>query len=360
MKLSDVKDILHKALVDATKEEAHQTKMKALIDLVLDNTHLTFKYVLMTALASKATDSIINPLALQAGSALPGAYDARSVCHGVLVKFEMTELGKALGGSNEPFLNKPARFPHLSKANAVRKGRDKLILDALCDQLPLLEDSDDAYNALVYAMQKLLVVKESKAALTSFSIDPSKANATKLAGFIDSLLDRNHEGETLTLVIAGLYEMYMKQFSAKSYSVEVHPVNQSGASGREVSDLDVYKDDILLMVNELKDKAFVDTDVRHAVDKAFYAGMTRMNFVVGRSGSYDAASVKKIVAEYQAKGFFLNVIGVDELTRTIINLIEDIDVDSFVKHLLKVAVDTKFKETTILFIRSEAHKHFGV
>ena len=35
------------------------------IDYVIDNTHLTFKYILFTAVLAKATDSSINPLCLQ-------------------------------------------------------------------------------------------------------------------------------------------------------------------------------------------------------------------------------------------------------------------------------------------------------
>ena len=88
---------------------------KDFIDFVIDNTHLTYKYILFTAILSKATDESINALCLQKGSTLPGAYDARTVCHNVIVKFEMETLEKAMGGSNEPFLNKPARFPELSK-----------------------------------------------------------------------------------------------------------------------------------------------------------------------------------------------------------------------------------------------------
>ena len=38
----------------------------------------------------------------------------------VIVPFDTEVLNKALGGSNEPFLNKPARFPELSTSNAVR------------------------------------------------------------------------------------------------------------------------------------------------------------------------------------------------------------------------------------------------
>jgi len=170
MKLDDVKNTLYRALTDAQKPNKHQSCHHELIDFVLDNTHLTYKYILVTALAAKATDGNINPLALQAGSSLPGAYDARSICHGAIVKFEMTKLGKALGGSNEPFLNKPARFPELSKTNAVRRGRDQQILFALCDNLPKIENAKEAYNGLVYAIQKLLVIKTEKEHLTNFDI----------------------------------------------------------------------------------------------------------------------------------------------------------------------------------------------
>ena len=99
----DVTKTLYRALSDAKKPEVHETKMKRLIDFVLDYTHLTYKYVLVNALAAKATDENINPLCLQKQSELQGSYDARSICHKSLVRFEMTELGKALGGSNEPF-----------------------------------------------------------------------------------------------------------------------------------------------------------------------------------------------------------------------------------------------------------------
>ena len=130
------------------------------IDYVIDNTHLTFKYILFTAVLAKATDSSINPLCLQKKSELPGAYDARTVCHKVVVPFEMETLEKALGGSNEPFLNKPARFPELDKNNAVRRGNDQELLDALCDNLPTIQTSEDAYEC-TYAQNGYIVTTTS-------------------------------------------------------------------------------------------------------------------------------------------------------------------------------------------------------
>ena len=359
MRLNNVKDILYKALSEAKKPSKHISKVNDLIDFVLDNTHLTYKYILVTALAAKAADESVNPLALQAGSALSGAYDARSICHGVIVKFEMTELGKALGGSNEPYLNKPARFPELSKSNAVRRGRDQQILHTLCDGLPTLETSSDAYDGLVYAFQKLLAVKDEKETLTSFDISALNDNAAKLYGFMDVLLNENYEGENLTLVIAGLYELYMSGIY-EEYVVEVHPVNQSGASSKEVSDLDIYKSGSLFISNELKDKPFTDTDLRHAADKVAAAGKTQMHFIVGRRGNYDHNQIQSCVLEYLSTGFLVNVVPVDQFALTLLNLIEDVDVDRYVKYILRTAIETKFKENTVAFIRRVAQEQFGV
>ena len=241
-----------------------------LVDDVLEHTHLTYKYILVTALTAKATDESVNPLCLQAKSALPGAYDARSICHGVTVPFDTEVLNKALGGSNEPFLNKPARFPELSTSNAVRGGRDQSILNKLCAELPFVDTSAKAFDGLTYAIYKLLLVKAEKERMTRFTIAPGAQASAQLLSCINTLLAENHEGEVLTLVTAGLFDQYLAQEA--DVRVEVHPVNQAGASGREISDLDIYLGRILCAANELKDKPFTDTDMIHAADKVMQTG----------------------------------------------------------------------------------------
>ena len=241
-----------------------------LVDDVLEHTHLTYKYILVTALTAKATDESVNPLCLQAKSALLGAYDARSICHGVIVPFDMEVLNKALGGSNEPFLNKSARFPELSTSNAVRGGRDQSILNKLCAELPFVDTSAKAFDGLTYAIYKLLLVKAEKERMTRFTIAPGAQASAQLLPCINTLLAENHEGEVLTLVTAGLFDQYLAQEA--DVRVEVHPVNQAGASGREISDLVIYLGRILCAANDLKDKPFTDTDMIHAADKVVQTG----------------------------------------------------------------------------------------
>ena len=105
-----------------------ETEWDIEIRAIIQGNHLTFRYILVTALLGKATNPSINALALQAGADTEGAYDARSLCHGVVVPLERQLLSSSLGGSNEPFLNKPARFPMISSSNAVRAGKDKELL----------------------------------------------------------------------------------------------------------------------------------------------------------------------------------------------------------------------------------------
>ena len=103
---------------------------------ILHGPHLTFRYMLFTALLAKSVNPVVNARSLQAGweiegNPVPGAYDARSLCHKVIVVIEREFLGNRLGGSNEPYLNKPARYQSIELDNPVQKGKFQLLLNLL-------------------------------------------------------------------------------------------------------------------------------------------------------------------------------------------------------------------------------------
>ena len=356
------------------KEKAKQTLQKAydvalqcqnapvcshkdFIDFVIDSNHLTFKYVLFTAILSKATDPTINALCLQAKSQLPGAYDARTVCHKVIVPFEMDTLQKALGGSNEPFLNKPARFTELDKSNAVRRGRDQSVLNSLCDNLPRIKTQKDATQCLVYLIYKLISIRDMKNSLTTFSVPESANLPSKLMEFIDRAIENSFEGEVLTLLVSGVYYLRFRKLNS---IVEVHPVNESGASGREISDLDVYVNGTLISSNELKDKDYAETDVRHAADKVLKAGGTKMLFIEGPRAKPQGEFVDEVQHEYMNKNFLLRIIRYHYFFAANVGSIEDCDCEEFVRFILQKARDTKFKEEVITYLDKLAQEIFGL
>ena len=80
----------------------------------------------------------------------------------MLVPFEREHLHNAIGGSNEPFLNKPARFPELSKDNAVRAGKDRRTLHSLIRVLGNVSSSEMAFGLLVCALNALREEAETR------------------------------------------------------------------------------------------------------------------------------------------------------------------------------------------------------
>lgn len=350
-------ETLWRAYEIAVTGKDSDSKNKALVDTLLDNTHLTYKYILFTALLSKATDSEINPLCLQVKSELPGAYDARTICHKVIVPFEMETLEKALGGSNEPFLNKPARFPELAKTNAVRRGNDQFLLNTLCDKLPLIRSSEEAFNTLVYLLQKLICIRATKKEKMTFSIPHSADEPSVISRFLISLMEESFEGETLTLAVAGAYHLL---FATEDTIVEVHPVNQCGASSREVSDLDIYQSGELDIANELKDKEYFETDVRHAADKVMSAGGAKMLFIEGPRAHCNPEVKRALCQEYAERNFLLVILPAYRFIDMTVALSHNIDAVSMMTFLFRAGRDTKFKDECMKYLESRAKDQLGL
>ena len=91
-----LKDDAEKILLSAFRTRcSKKDDISASIQTVLKGNHKTYKYVLINGLLAKATNDKINALALQAGAPITGAFDARTLCHKVIVPFERDFLQNA-------------------------------------------------------------------------------------------------------------------------------------------------------------------------------------------------------------------------------------------------------------------------
>lgn len=217
---------------------------------------LTYQYILLTALVAKLANPQIDMLSLQVDDTSAGAYAPRTLCKDVIYPFQKQLLFNALDGSNsDPLVNKPARYLRLSKSNAAR-GDGKIVLDRLCDALPTLTAVSDVRDTLDYMMSKLVLIarenKERKEAVTSAVRD---TNTQELYAFLSDLLDQGFGGAALVLAS---YALFCIQFPAEAgYSIIPHPVNQSGASSRQRSDLDIELNGEPFLGVELKDLSLI-------------------------------------------------------------------------------------------------------
>jgi hypothetical protein len=289
-------------------QEGYQAKSRLAQEIqeIILGEHLTFRYLLVTALLAKASNERINALALQSGASLDGAYDARSLCHKVIVPFERQHWGSRLGGSNEPFLNKPARFPSISKNNAVRKGRDLAYLIKLHDILASVA-AEEAFDMLVDAIFSIFKRPSGELRGVQVALASQGGDRIRLLAFIEDILTESHQGESCVFIVGALLEMVLQSYG-EDFSIRVHPVNQSGASSREISDVDVYDGAVLFLTVEVKDKIFFPSDLEHAVNKARQASLSHLLFLKGKNAILSGEAEEAQVSQWLKEGFDLLIL----------------------------------------------------
>ena len=196
------------------------------IQAVILGTHKTYRYILLNGLLAKATNEDCNPVVLQAGSELDGAFDARSLCHGVVVPLERELLGDRLGASNEPFLNKPARFPELVTTNAVRRGNDTRMLHDAIEVLSNIATSVEARTALNDCIYWVFQ-RESRNLMDHLSGNDGDFQQSSLIAFAEELISKSVEGETCALLAGTTFNIAALALG-RPFEVRTHKVNQAG------------------------------------------------------------------------------------------------------------------------------------
>lgn len=183
------REVLEQAWKEIGGRGRPPARMKQLIEQVLGSPDIAFKYILVTAYLAKRVNPEIHARALQAGSSLKGAYDARSLCHKLIVGFEKSK-GNLFGLSNEPFGGKPARHPEHREDNPQLRNKfaAKLLHEAL-------EAAQAAMPAEVYAgLVHCLRVGAQHAADEKQVKPEAKVNLSQLLDFIQCFLQEADGG----------------------------------------------------------------------------------------------------------------------------------------------------------------------
>ncbi len=329
------------AAIETAKSSSYkpQHSKTGLISDVMLGGHLTYRYVLLTNLLAKSTNGLVNGLALQAKANLIGAFDSRSLCHKVVVDFDRDsrQLSGKLGRSNEPYLNKPARYPTLSKDNAVRRGDDSVKLFNCIDILGGLIGELDARvaleDAVYYTLQRESLVADAAIYEGYYSLHRS------LTDFASLVVELSNEGESCA-IISGLGFYLFGRSTNSDFEIFVHPVNQAGSSSREVLDIDVYSSGCICYTAEVKDKIFNINDVDHAASKAFAAGLNSLFFICGpRAGkSFECFDFDEI---FSGKGVAISFVDVVDFFCTALGFspkdLSTEEVWSFIENIMRSA-----------------------
>lgn len=309
--------------------------------------HKTYRYMLITAALAKAVTPSVNALAIQAKSKLTGAYDARSLCHKVLVPLERALLSNRIGGSNEPFLNKPARFEEISLSNSVRGGTDTVLLTLLhtiatklnSTQYPELFLKDCIYYVFKRDSTELILNNTQTTGLINIEV----INLAK------DILSSNCLGESAAIIT---YLAYRLEHYTEQHKVKAHKVNQSGASSNEILDIDIYLDNKLSLSIEVKDKIFTYEDVLHAAHKVANSGKSKFLFVKGPSGYLTNRTEDEVIEDIATQGIYVIFLDVLDLLKIVLfNVKFDLD-KKLIANIISEAVSMmRIRDNTLAHLK---------
>jgi hypothetical protein len=245
-------------------------KMQQLIEQVLNAPDVTFKYILVTGFLAKCVNTGIHARALQKGSSLKGAYDARSLCHSVVVGFEKTK-GNLFGLSNEPFVNKPARHPEHDKENTQLRSR--VTAAATHDALEQVQRSsgNEVFEGLVHILRigSQIAANEKKVVVTTH------ANLDTVHAFVDKFLQEADGGARLVAVWGAFTALLSQKAEVKAYSP-----NTADRFAKTSGDVEGWDNKTLISASECKQRPLNLDDVNHGIKKAVTNGVPEYLFVV--------------------------------------------------------------------------------
>ena len=267
---------------------------------VLRGDELTYRYFLVTSAIAKAVNPNIHYRVIQKGSKLQGAYDARNVAHKVVVPFEKSR-GERLGGSNEPYLNRPARYTEFALTNRDRNPAAQKLLYQLLEKSQIHCQTDASYPR-AFLQQVLKEMFRLKPTKFDFRPPPVNVSLESTEKAINKFLNVSGSGERLVAVCAAAFAS-LSEILGGRLAIKVYPVNWPDRFAKTAGDLEFYLGDKLEKAAEIKDKPVTESDVRHCNSKARKHKLTEYLILYGAGiVENDKKTIEKFIRSRTSEG----------------------------------------------------------
>ena len=227
------------------KDAEFKTKLKS----ILVSKTKSYRYVLPTQLLCKSVDPSLDCRSLQASYEAPGAFDARTIAHQVIVPFDKT-CNNVLGGSNEPYVNNPLRHPAVTREYRLQQ-KNKNDWDVLVDLLTEVESRGDEFAKLAFDQ----VLYEIRCLLEDAQVIypvPSRVSLDDIIRLVDAFISERSGGERLESIATSLFQTIAETFHVFD-KIKRTKVNASDASSGMISDIECYWKGRLVLLVEVKD-----------------------------------------------------------------------------------------------------------
>lgn len=271
---NEIEDLASKGtLPDAITDE----KLKSAIQRAVNSNTKTYRYVLPTQILAKVADSSLDSRCLQVIRGGKGAFDARSICHSVIVQFDKQN-DFVLGGSPEPYVNNPLRQPEVSPQYR-NKQKDKSGWDDLCEVLKSIEDQNDKLFTELALKQTLIEIYKR---LTNVRVTypvPKRISLNQCITLITMFLSEQSGGDRVQAIVSALFLAVGNSFSLYS-DVRRANINAADASSGQVADLEcVSESGNIILAVEVKDRDLTINQIKDKLPNMRAQKVTEILFI---------------------------------------------------------------------------------
>jgi len=305
-------DQLHDFLDDETVSES--------IRAAINSRTKTYRYVLPTQIVAKLANENLDCRCVQVTRGGKGAFDARSLAHKVIVPFDQSN-ESVLGGSAEPYVNNPLRFPEIStKYRSAQK--NKRDWDNLCTVLNLVEDKGNREFTLLVFKQILIEVYRRLLGVRVAYPAPIRISLQCSIGILEQFLSIPSGGDRLLALTSALFVVIGKRFRLYS-NVRRGAITASDAATGMLGDIEcISEEGDLVFVVEVKDRYLTISQVRTKIPDIREKQVSEVFFVAQQGiAPNDEADIDSMVTHEFASGHNIYILDLLSLSRVLLALI---------------------------------------
>lgn len=271
--------------------------LKQLIRDCLTSKTKTYHYVLPTQLLCKSVDSSLNAHALQVAYGQPGAFDARTVAHSVIVPFDQANY-RVLGGSPEPYVSKPLRCPAVTIEYRDQQKR-KSDWDKLIQVLDIVEDRKDEIFTKQVFDQVLFEIHKLLADVIVVYPTPNRISLHDTYQLIKKYLAEKSGGDRIEAVCTALFQTIGSRFNIFD-EVRREKVNAADASSGMVADIECWLGGKIILLVEVKDRSLTLTQLDAKLDIARSEKISEILFIAeqGQEKGEEVEISTRITSEF--------------------------------------------------------------
>lgn len=247
------------------------------IHAAINSSTKSYRYVLPTQIVAKIADPSLDSRCLQVQRGGAGAFDARTVAHTVIVRFDQGN-ENVLGGSSEPYVSNPLRVQEVS-VRYRSKRKDKKDWDHLCKVVEAVEEKQDtAFTESVFKQVLTEIYRRLSEAKVTYPT-PIRISLNSSIQLIESFLSQQSGGDRLLALTAALFVVIGRKFQLYS-DVRRASITAADSSTGMLADLEcISEQNEIVLVVEVKDRELTISQLRSKIPNFRESQISEIFFV---------------------------------------------------------------------------------